>query len=84
MDPQINGTVLATSVTLETVSQYSAETYLTSEDNQADHANVAWLTSTYGKPDSSGVAASAPATIITVEKDGGIVDAFYFYFFSYK
>jgi hypothetical protein len=82
--PKINGTTLASSVTLETVSQYNGHTYLTSKDNQANHAKIAWITSTYGKPDSSGVAASAPATIIVAEKNGGILDAFYFYFYSYN
>jgi hypothetical protein len=82
--PKINGTALASSVTLETVSQYNGNTYLTSKDKQINHAKIAWMTSTYGKPDSSGVSANAPATIIAVEKNGGVLDAFYFYFYSYK
>ena len=34
------------------------------------------------KPDATGFT-PAPATIVAVNKPGGIVDAFYFYFYSY-
>lgn len=79
-----DGTQLDTSVTLKTVSKYDGSTYLTSKDGQEDHDSIAWLTSTYGKPDGNGVASSAPATIVVVEKENGILDAFYFYFYSYN
>jgi len=83
--PEINGTVQDPAVvTLENVSGISSDVYLTSLDDQINHAKIDWMVSAYGKPDSSGNAASAPATIIVAEKDGGIVDAFYFYFYSYN
>ncbi|KAL2031091.1 hypothetical protein VTO58DRAFT_106442 [Aureobasidium pullulans] len=71
---------VSTSVTLQTLNNFDSSTYLTSYDNVEN--NPAWLTSTYGKPDSKGYSA-APATIIAVEKNG-FVDVFYFYFYSYN
>ncbi|KAI9736948.1 MAG: Vacuolar protein sorting-associated protein 62 [Cirrosporium novae-zelandiae] len=61
---------VSTSVTLETLSEYASDTYLTSYDDVED--KPAWLTSVANKPDSDGYTA-APATIIAVDK-GTYVD----------
>lgn len=66
------------------VATYGSDVYLTSLDDQSNSGSIDWLQSVYGKPDSTGLSASAPATIIAVEKDGGVVDAFYMYFYSYN
>lgn len=71
---------VSTTVTLETVDEYSSDDYMTSYDNVED--NPAWLLSDYGIPDDSGYSA-APATIIAVDKDD-VTDVFYFYFYSYN
>lgn len=84
VQPAINFKVVNSTVTLETLSSYGSNVDLTSKDNQLNAAKIPWMVSEYGKPDSTGRAAAAPATIIAVEKPGGIVDAFYFYFYSYN
>ncbi|KAK9453586.1 hypothetical protein V1511DRAFT_512472 [Dipodascopsis uninucleata] len=76
-----SGNVLATSVTVNDVSQYNSDVYLTSTSNV--NSNPGWLYSSYGIPDSSGYS-KAPATIIAVPKDNDIVDIFYFYFYSFN
>jgi hypothetical protein len=83
--PAINYTQVASSVTLENVATYPSSTFLTSKDNTTNQnaPTEAWLFSNYGKPSSSGLSA-APATIIAVTKPGGIVDVFYFMFYSYN
>lgn len=78
LQPEVDRSATASSVTFSTIGSLSSDTYLTSKDDVEDRPS--WL---FGvKPDSSG-STSAPATIIAVEKSGGIVDAFYFYFYSY-
>jgi len=42
------------------------------------------MLSAYGKPERNGVAFNAPATITAVEKEDGVLDAFYSYFYSYN
>jgi hypothetical protein len=83
--PAINYTQVASSVSLENVATYPSSTFLTSKDNTTNQnaPTEAWLLSNYGKPSSSGLSA-APATIIAVTKPGGIVDVFYFMFYSYN
>lgn len=82
--PEINNTVIDPHVTLENVASYGSNVYLTSPDDQSNSDYIDWMLSAYGKPGGNGTAASAPATIIVVEKDGGIFDAFYIYFYSYN
>lgn len=78
VQPEIGMSAIASSVTFSTIGSLSNDTYLTSKDDVEDVPS--WL---FGvKPDSSG-STSAPATIVAVQKPGGIVDAFYFYFYSY-
>jgi hypothetical protein len=86
--PALNNTALGPAVTLANLSAYNtygANLYLTSKDDvdNADQPQEPWLLSAYGKPDATGLSA-APATIIAVPKPGGIVDAFYFMFYSYN
>lgn len=78
LQPEIDRSATASSVTFGTIGSLSSSTYLTSLDDVDDRPS--WLSGV--KPDSTG-ATSSPATIIAVEKSGGIVDAFYFYFYSY-
>ena len=66
---------------LQNLSSLSNDFSLTAIGNILD-PNYSFLTSVYGKPDNSG--SQAPGTIIVVEKAGGIVDAFYFYFYSWN
>jgi hypothetical protein len=83
--PSINGTAAASGVALANLSSYPANTFLTSKTD-VDNTNTPqqdWIVSAYGKPDSTGLSA-APATIIAVNKPGGIVDVFYFAFYSYN
>jgi hypothetical protein len=82
--PQLNGANLSSSVTLDQLSSYSPDVYLTSKDNitDADEPTEPWFVSRYGKPITSGWS-NAPATIIAVQKDNGIVDIFYFHFYSW-
>jgi len=72
---------VADNVTPQTLNTLPTTVYLTSKDNVED--DPAWLLSAENTPTNSGYSA-APATIIAVEKDGGIMDVFYFYFYSYN
>ncbi|KIP03082.1 hypothetical protein PHLGIDRAFT_49098, partial [Phlebiopsis gigantea 11061_1 CR5-6] len=78
VQPEISMSATASSVTFSTIGSLSSSTYLTSTDDIEDLPS--WLSGV--KPDSTGLT-SSPATIVAVEKSGGIVDAFYFYFYSY-
>ncbi|KAI0640082.1 hypothetical protein C8Q77DRAFT_1045467 [Trametes polyzona] len=78
--PQVNFTAVAPAVTLEDLSSLGSDVFLTSKDDVTKQP--AWITSEVGKPDASGKSA-APATIVLVEKDGGVLDAFFFYFYSF-
>jgi hypothetical protein len=82
--PSSGGSSLASSVTLEDLSSYGSDVFLTSKDDvtNVDQPEEDWLVSSYGKPDSQGQSA-APATIIAVKKDNNIVDVFYFLFYSW-
>lgn len=74
------------SVTLDTLSTYASDVYLTASDgpilNPLDNT-PAWAFSEYGIPDSTGLSA-APGTIIAVEKNSTTTDVFYFHFYSYN
>ncbi|KAH9932056.1 uncharacterized protein BXZ73DRAFT_89999 [Epithele typhae] len=71
--PEVNFTRVASSVTLETLSTFGSDVFLTSPS---------WITSQVGIPDSTGHSA-APVTIVLVEKANNTLDAFFFYFYSY-
>ncbi|GJE85188.1 Vps62-like protein [Phanerochaete sordida] len=81
VQPEEDMSAIASSVTFSTIGSLSSDVFLTSKDTVEDIQNVAsWLNGV--KPESTGLT-SAPATIVAVQKAGGIVDAFYFYFYSY-
>ncbi|KAI8990687.1 hypothetical protein BD414DRAFT_484490 [Trametes punicea] len=79
--PEVNFKPVAPYVTLHTVSKLRSDIFLTSKDDVT--TQPAWITSDVGTPDASGKSA-APVTVILVEKDGGVLDAFYFYFYSFN
>jgi hypothetical protein len=78
VQPEVNMSATASSVTFSSIGSLSSSVYLTSMDDIEKLPS--WLNGV--KPDSTG-STSAPATIVAVQKSGGIVDAFYFYFYSY-
>jgi hypothetical protein len=78
---EVDYVAVVDNLTMKTLDTLAATVYLTSDDNVED--NPAWLLSTKNTPTSSRYS-SAPATIIAVEKDSGILDVFYFYFCSYN
>lgn len=59
---------------------YAPNIYLTSEDNAEDHP--AWLSARFNIPNDG--YSKAPATLIWIDKGNGVVDAFWFYFYSYN
>ena len=71
---------VASTVSFSTIGGLSSDIYLTANNNPFDSPQASWFTGV--KPDATGFTPS-PATIVAVEKPGGIVDAFYFYFYSY-
>ena len=79
--PEINFKAVGPTPTLQTLSSLSNDVSLTVNDNILKH-NTPFFTSEVGKPVSD--LSAAPGTIIVVEKPGGIVDAFYFYFYSWN
>lgn len=79
--PAVNHVPVSSIVRLQTLSTYGGDVYLTSNGNVEDQPD--WLHSAYGRPDRCGYS-SAPATIIVVEKNDGIVDVFYLLFYSYN
>lgn len=79
--PEINFKSVGGPPTLQSLSSLASNVYLTAVDDVVAH-HSSFFTSTVGKP-VDGVSA-APATIIVVEKSGGITDAFYFYFYSFN
>lgn len=79
--PEINFTSVGGPPTLQTLSTYGSNVYLTALDDVLHHDSP-FFTSVVGKPVDG--ASAAPATIIVVEKPGGIVDAFYFFFYSWN
>uniref|UniRef100_A0A060SXM1 ARAD1A05192p n=1 Tax=Blastobotrys adeninivorans TaxID=409370 RepID=A0A060SXM1_BLAAD len=84
-----DGTVVSPNRTLgiedlENFANYSVESlYLTAlQDFDSDPD---WITGRRNVPDiETGRISRAPATCIVVEKDNGIVDAFWFYFYSFN
>jgi len=80
--PQVNFKPVGGTPTVGTLSTLSNDVSLTATDNLLVPDKSAFFTSTYGKPVNN--VSGAPGTIIAVEKAGGIVDAFYFYFYSWN
>ncbi|KAI0828846.1 hypothetical protein BC628DRAFT_1315780 [Trametes gibbosa] len=78
--PEVDFSAVAGAVSLQNISSFGSDVYLTSRDDVTK--SPAWTTNADGKPDSRGHS-SAPATIVLVEKDNGILDAFFFYFYSF-
>lgn len=70
----------AGSATVANLNTYNSSVYLTADSDPTD--DPAWISSDYGKPDSSGLSGGV-ATIIAVEKNSTWTDVFYFYFYSY-
>ena len=81
--PRVNYASVAPSVTLQTLSSFGPEVFLTSKDDVTDSPKADWLRSQYGKPDANGLS-GAPATIVLVNKPNGVLDAFFFSFFSFN
>ena len=73
---------VAGSVTFQTIGGLGSDIFLTSKDDPLASPQASWLLGN-GQPDATGFT-TAPATIIAVEKPGGILDAFYFYFYSFN
>ncbi|EIN04767.1 hypothetical protein PUNSTDRAFT_92710 [Punctularia strigosozonata HHB-11173 SS5] len=81
--PQVNFDAIPPSpVTLENVATLNSSVFLTSNDFVEDDGGHDWLTNAANIPDETGYT-PAPATIVAVEKPGGILDAFYFYFYAF-
>ena len=79
--PQVNFKPVGGTPTLQTLSTLGNNVYLASVLDILIHGDP-FFTSVVGKPVDE--ASAAPATIIVVNKPGGIVDAFYFYFYSWN
>lgn len=79
--PEVNFAAVGGPPTLQTLSALGNNVYLTAVDDPLTHSS-AFFTSVVGRP-VNGISA-APATIIVVQKPGGITDAFYFYFYSFN
>lgn len=79
--PEVNFAAVGGAPTLQTLSTFANNVYLTAIDDVLTHSS-AFFTSIVGKPVDN--VSAAPATIIVVEKPGGITDAFYFYFYSFN
>jgi len=79
--PQVNFKPVGGTPTIQTLSTLGNNVYLTAVEDVLTH-DTEFFESTVGKP-ADGLSA-APATIIAVEKPGGITDAFYFYFYSWN
>ncbi|KAF9647656.1 hypothetical protein BDM02DRAFT_3156054 [Thelephora ganbajun] len=79
--PEVDFKPVGGSPTLQTLSTFANNVDLTAIDDVLAH-DTEFFRSTVGKP-VDGVSI-APATIIVVEKPGGITDAFYFYFYGFN
>lgn len=79
--PEVNFVRVGGPPTLQTLSSLASNVYLTAIDDVIAH-DTEFFRSTVGKPQNW--VSTAPATIIAVEKPGGITDAFYFYFYSFN
>ncbi|KAK6520560.1 Vacuolar protein sorting-associated protein 62 [Arthrobotrys conoides] len=83
--PQLNFTDVHEEVTLDNLSlfnQYAPYLYLTSKDDPEAHPG--WLSARFNIPDLKTGKCDAPGTLIWVDKGNGVVDAFWFYFYSYN
>ncbi|KAK6543030.1 Vacuolar protein sorting-associated protein 62 [Orbilia ellipsospora] len=83
--PQLNFTNVPESPTLDNLSlfnQYAPYLYLTSKDDPETHPG--WLSARFNIPDQKTYKCDAPGTLIWIDKGNGIVDAFWFYFYSYN
>ena len=74
---------------LSKLNKYHRSAFLTSDDNVEDRPD--WLGGETNIPDvpekgskHPGGRSDAPVTLVVVEKEGGIVDAFWFFFYSYN
>ena len=81
--PEINFKQVGGTPTLQTLSTLPSNVSLTATGEDILFHDTDYFTSVVGKPTGSGVSA-VPGTIIVVEKPGGIIDAFYFYFYSWN
>lgn len=79
--PQVNFTNTSAAVTFGSISSFGEDVFLTSRDPVEDQPE--WMLSSENKPNQTTGRSKAPATIIAVEKGAGILDAFYFYFYSF-
>ena len=79
--PEVDFKPVGGAPTLQTLSTLASNVALTAVDDVLAH-DTEFFTSVVGKPVNG--ASAAPATIIVVEKSGGITDAFYFYFYSWN
>lgn len=79
--PQVNFTNISESVTFLNIGGLSRDVFLSSKDRVEDEP--AWMLSTENEPSARGMS-PAPATIVCVEKEDGILDAFYFMFYSFN
>ncbi|KAJ3555805.1 hypothetical protein NM688_g2370 [Phlebia brevispora] len=80
--PKDGHTPVAESVTFANISTLGGNIFLASKDDPFEIPQAAWIRGD-GPPDEEGYTI-APATIVAVRKPGGVVDAFYFYFYSYN
>jgi hypothetical protein len=80
--PRVDFEPIGGTPTLQNLSTLADDVYLTTVDDIVTY-DTEFFASTVGLPTTDGLSA-APATIIVVEKPGGITDAFYFYFFSWN
>lgn len=74
-------------LTLENMDFVNNAFYYLSVDNPAQEPRPDWYYSTYGKPDSTGFS-GGNVTVIAVNKteaiEPGVVDVFYFLFYSFN
>ncbi|CAL1699081.1 unnamed protein product [Somion occarium] len=78
--PEVNFTIVSDSIGFQDIGSLGNDVFLTSIDPVEDEPS--WMLSTENKPEGKGLS-GAPATIICIEKEGGILDAFYFHFYSF-
>ena len=81
MIPEVDFDAVAPSVTLLNISSLASDVFLTSKDDVTTQPS--WITNAVATPDSTGLS-TAPATIVLVNKPGDILDAFFFYFYSFN
>lgn len=80
--PEVDFKPVAGPQTLQTLSTLASNVYLTAVNSDVLAHDSEFFRSTVGKP--TDTVSNAPAIIIVVEKPGGIVDAFYFYFYAFN